>query len=43
MGGHVSPGLTERVTVVIARDLTSDKCKLALKNSVEQTQVSDRP
>ena len=38
MGGHVSPVLSEMVTVVVALDLTSDKCKIALKRAAEHSQ-----
>lgn len=38
MGGHVIRDLRDNVTVVVARDLTSDKCKLALKCAAERSQ-----
>ena len=39
MGGNVSRVLKEMVTLVVANDLASDKCNLALKLAADQTQV----
>ena len=35
----MSPVLNEMVTVVVARETTSEKCKLALKLAADRTQV----
>lgn len=42
MGGTVSPVLHEHVTLVVAHDITSDKCKTAFKRAADETQVRHR-
>jgi len=39
MGGNVEASLNNEVTVVVAKDMTSDKCRLALKLAADKRQV----